>query len=295
MEVIMNCIRLKSKNNEYHIILTFIKELKVFSSIEERKKFTRIMVDVMEKMDCKIYAQTIMLNHAHMIIKEGDEKKISSIVISICTRFAKFYNKLHNRKGKLFSRRYKSIPINDEIYFFRLFRYVHRNITNAGVLDNPWEYEWSSAKDYLYKKGDFFFPEVIERYESKFRYHPYTLEEFVGFEGDDKLIYYLNQVICRNDIITPPFTIEEFLNSSIDDRMVLNVDFKRYYDNEAENIYIKELNFAGIKNLKDHLIPREKAKVIMRLRQIGLTLHQLRKFSNMTALELKDAMYPSII
>lgn len=59
----MNCIRQKSINDEYHIILTFIEELKVFSSLEDRERFTKIMVEVMEKMGCKILAQTIMLNH----------------------------------------------------------------------------------------------------------------------------------------------------------------------------------------------------------------------------------------
>lgn len=227
-----------------------------------------------------------------MIIKEGKEKSISSIVISLCTRFAKYYNKSHNRKGKLFSRRYKSIPINDVVYFFRLFRYIHRNIANANIVKKPFEYKWSSAKDYLNKEGDFFFPEVLERYESKFRYHPYTLEEFINFEGDDQLVYYVNQVFCRSDIIMPPFSLEEFLNSTIDDRMILNVDLMRYNDNEAKEIYDKELKEAGIDSLKDYKVPKEKAKVILRLRCIGLTLIQIREFSNMNADELKRAMFP---
>ena len=289
----MNCIRYKSKNNEYHIILTFIKELKVFSCIEDRRKFKQIMVKVMKKMGCKILANAIMLNHVHMIIKEGKEKKISSIVISLCTRFAKYYNKHHNRSGKIFSRRYKSIPINDEIYFFRLFRYVSRNPVVAEQLDSPWEYEWSSAKDYMNKEGDFYFPEVVARYENSFKYHPYTLEEFVGFQGDYQLVYYVNSILNKENVLIPPFSLEEFVNCPIDDRMILSIDLKRYYDEEAKIIYTNELTESGIQDLKTHPNDEAKMRVIFRLRQIGLTLIQIRRYSSMNTREIRKIMYPA--
>jgi len=289
----MNCIRYKSKNDEYHIILNFIKELKVFSNLDDRRKFIQIMVEVMKKMDCKIYAHAIMHNHIHMIIKEGKEKKISSIVISLCTRFAKYYNKKYNRKGKLFSRRYKSIPINDEIYFFRLFRYILRNPVKAGLLDCPWDYSWSSARAYKTKEGDFYFPEVLERYECSFKYHPYTVEEFVGFKGDDHLVYYLNQITNNDDKLMPPFKMEDFLNSAIDDNMILKVNLQRYYDDEAMKVYNNELMTNSIDNLLVYSDVICKKRVIFRMRQIGLTLVQIRKFSGMTMAELKSAMYPS--
>jgi len=289
----MNCIRFKSKKDEYHIILTFIKELRVFSELDDRRKIIHIMVAVMKKMECKIYAQSIMRNHVHMIIKEGKEKKISSIVISLCTRFAKYYNKKYNRKGKLFSRRYKSIPINDDIYFFRLFRYILRNPVKAGLLDCPWEYMWSSARAYKTKEGDFYFPEILERYENSFKYHPYAIEEFVGFQGDDHLVYYINQVTNNDDKLMPPFTMEDFLNSAIDDKMVLKVNLQRYYDDEAKKVYDNELKTNLIDNLLNHADVIGKKRVVFRLRQIGLTLVQIRKFSGMTVAELKSTMYPS--
>ena len=289
----MNCIRRKSKNNEYHIILTFLKELKVFSDNEDRKKFQQILVKVMKKMDCKIYAHAIMLNHVHLIVKEGKEKKISSIVISICTRFSKYYNKKNNRSGKLFKRRYKSIPINDEVYFFRLFRYIHRNPVKAGLIKNPWDYIWSSAIDYRNKDGDFFFPEVLIRYDEDFKFHPYTLEEFVGFEGDDQIVYYANQMICNDNLLMPPFSLEEFLSCPIDDEMVLSLEMKRYYDDEAMIVYNTELDKAGIVDLKNHPVNIDKINVIFRMRYIGLTLVQIRNFSGMSASEIRKVIYPN--
>ena len=57
-------------------------------------------------------------------------------------------------------------------------------------------------------------------------------------------------------------------------------------------IYNRELEKIGISSLKNHKELSEKAKVILRMRQIGITLVQIRKFSKMTVAELKNAMYP---
>ena len=103
----MNCVRLESINGEYHVVLTFLKELKVFSVEYDCIRFTEIMIEVMDKMECKMFMQSLMPDHVHIIVQEGEEKKLSSIAISLCTRFAKYFNKSRNRKGRIFSKRYQ--------------------------------------------------------------------------------------------------------------------------------------------------------------------------------------------
>jgi REP element-mobilizing transposase RayT len=293
-EGVMNCIRLESINGEYHIVLTFLKELKVFSDPSDCRRFTEIMIEVMDKMDCKMLMQSIMLNHVHIIVQEGKGKKLSSIVISLCTRFAKYFNKKNNRKGRLFRERYYSSPINDEVYMFRLARYIAQNAMILKNVDKPWDYEWSSAKAYKNCKGRFFFPEVVERYEKNFRYHPYSLDELLGFEGDDKLEHFVNQVAHNDNKMTPPLSLEDFMNYPISEKMILKCDYRRYNDSDAYEIYINELTSLHIKDLKTHDDPWCRKKAIFRMRQIGLTLKQIRAFSGLTATDLRKAMFPTI-
>ncbi len=255
----MNCIREKSKKGEYHVILNFIKELTVFSEKIERQEMIRILMIVMKKMNCKIYAHAIMLNHVHLIIKEGEERKLSSIVISISTRFAKFYNRHHERKGRVFSRRYNSRPVNDDRYFFTLIRYIIRNPVKAGLINNPWDYEWSSAKNYLKRDGPFFYKEVLDRYHKFFFDAIISFEEFIGKPGDDKLI--------------------------------LDIEKKRYYEKEAREIYKNELRQIGIENLKAHPVLKERKNALLRLRQIGITFVQMKYFSGMSISDLKSLIY----
>lgn len=255
----MNCIRGKSKKGEYHVILNFIKELRVFSNRDERREMEKILKIVMRKMKCKIYAHTIMLNHVHLLIKEGKEYKLPSIVISISTRFAKFYNKYHQRKGRVFSRRYNSKPVRNDSYFFIVFRYILRNPVKAGLLENPWDYEWSSAKDYLKRDGPFFQKEVLDRYYKQFFDASISIEEYVGQKGDDALI--------------------------------LDIEKKRYYEKEAREIYLKELNSLGINDLKNHTKRTDKKEALLRMRQTGLTFVQMKYFSGMAIKDLKTILY----
>jgi hypothetical protein len=120
------------------------------------------------------------------------------------------------------------------------------------------------------------------------------LTEFISFEGDDKLEYYTDQIVHNDAIIKPPFSLEDFLNSNIDDNLILSIEFKRYDDDKALEIYNKEMAFLHIKDLETHEDPKAKKKVIFRMRQIGLTLKQIRAFSGMSAFAVRKAMFPTI-
>ncbi|MDX1358364.1 MAG: hypothetical protein R3232_06000, partial [Clostridia bacterium] len=76
--------------------------------------------------------------------------------------------------------------------------------------------------------------------------------------------------------------------------LILNIEFRRYDDKKALEIYNKEMDFLHIKDLKTHEDPKAKKKAIFRMRQIGLTLKQIRAFSGMSALAVRKAMFPTI-
>ncbi|MFO7611892.1 MAG: transposase [Clostridia bacterium] len=255
----MHCIREKSINDEYHVILKFIEELAVFSDFHEREIFDEILLKVMKKENCKIYAKTIMLNHVHMVIKLAEGTKLSSVMISLATQFAKFYNRYHERKGRVFSRRYISKPINEEIYFFAAVKYSFMNPVKAGIVDSPWDYKWSSAHCYLEMKGPFFNCDIYDRYNKHFFDATISFEEFIGKPGDDSLI--------------------------------LDIERKRYYEREAKQIFMNELGESGICDLKNHGDIKEARNVIRRLQQIGITFVQMKNFSGMTIQDLKKALY----
>jgi len=255
----MNDCRVESINGEYHVIVTFIEELHVFSNEWEKDFFIKLLEDVNGKEGCEILNHVEMLNHSHIIIRICSLEALASIMISINTRFAKYYNKMHERRGRVFSKRYMSYPIDDENYMFTCFRYVSRNPEKAGVVVSAWDYKWSAAQDYLKKSGPFYHEEMILRFNKH-------------FEG-------------------AMFSFEEFISDRSNDHCILDINRKLYYDAAARRIYDDELSLAGIKNLDPENNPSQTGFVVKRLRRIGITYLQLKKFSGIPVLKLKSTEF----
>jgi putative transposase len=62
--------------------------------------------------------------------------------------YARYYCRKYETAGHIWQGRFRSQPIQKEIYLLRCGRYVERNAYRAGIVKRPWDYEWSSCKVY---------------------------------------------------------------------------------------------------------------------------------------------------
>jgi len=62
--------------------------------------------------------------------------------------YAHWFNFKHIRKGHLFQDRYKSHLILSPLYLYNVASYISLNPVEAGIVDSPEEYKWSSFKYY---------------------------------------------------------------------------------------------------------------------------------------------------
>ena len=93
-----------------------------------------------------------MGNHYHLFF-ETTQPNLSAIMHFINTAYTTYYNIKRQRCGHLFQGRYKSILVDADTYFLELTRYIHLNPVKAKIATTPLEYQWSSYKGYLSKKG----------------------------------------------------------------------------------------------------------------------------------------------
>jgi methionine-R-sulfoxide reductase len=111
----------------------------------DREHFVFRMGRLSKATGTTIFAWALMTNHAHLLLKSGDEG-LSSFMRKLLTGYATGYNRRHKRHGHLFQNRYKSIVCEEEAYFVRLVSYIHLNPLRAGVVDSVEEldrYRWS--------------------------------------------------------------------------------------------------------------------------------------------------------
>ena len=107
----------------------------------------------------KLVAYCLMPNHFHLLVEQNGEMDINWFMQSITTRYSMYFNKKHNRVGKLFQGHYKAVLVNDENYLLHLSRYIH---LNPSEYTNDLENTYSSYSEYLGKrKTKWIKPQVI--------------------------------------------------------------------------------------------------------------------------------------
>lgn len=136
----------------FHVMVRGNHGQDIFFSDIDRYNMSFLLQEGVEKYGHRIHAFCFMNNHVHLLIQVG-EISLSKIMQNLSFRFSQKINRRCNRLGRLFQGRFKSILIEEEVYFFRLLRYIHRNPVRANITDKPENYSWSSHNTYLGKNS----------------------------------------------------------------------------------------------------------------------------------------------
>jgi hypothetical protein len=83
-------------------------------------------------------------------------------------------NRARHRDGALFRGRYKAILVDQDNYLAQVVRYIHLNPLEAGLVQEPEVYAWSSHRFYLRPKAAPAWlrtDEVMSEFSSSTRFH----------------------------------------------------------------------------------------------------------------------------
>jgi REP element-mobilizing transposase RayT len=161
--------RRKSRSGVYHIMFRGNELREIFINDEDRIKFLQIFCEKVKDENFYIYAFCLMSNHVHILLL-GEHEKLGRLVQRINSNYVYYFNKKYDRIGHLFHDRFKSEPVENDIYLLEAVRYIHNNPVKAGMVDEASDYRWSSFNCYkIYPEKDYLFinPEYIFEMFSK--------------------------------------------------------------------------------------------------------------------------------
>lgn len=100
--------RKRSKSGNYYVVL---KGEELFVTEEDKQKFTEIL----EKNFASgiVRGCEFMKTEIRLVVKEG-ERGISMMIKPVTTSYARYFNRTHDREGKLFLGRFRSEPLETE-------------------------------------------------------------------------------------------------------------------------------------------------------------------------------------
>ncbi len=134
----------------YHVMNRGHNRETIFSDDEDRRQFLGLLARYQERFDWRLYHYCLMSNHFHLLLQLADPAQLSSVVAGLLRSYVHYYNRRHGFVGHHWQGRFKSPAIEAERYLLSCGRYIERNPLEAGMVQAPWEYPWSSCRAYAW-------------------------------------------------------------------------------------------------------------------------------------------------
>ena len=132
----------------HHITQRGNRRQQTFFCDDDYKAYISLMAEWCLKCHVEIWAWCLMPNHVHLIAVPESENGLARAIGEAHRRYTRRINFREDWKGHLWQERFASFPM-DETYLLAAARYVEMNPVAAGIVGNPAEYEWSSAKAHI--------------------------------------------------------------------------------------------------------------------------------------------------
>jgi len=140
--------RIVAVGEAHHITQRGTDHQNVFFSAGDRRVYLGLLAEQTRLAGVGILAYCLMRNHIHLIAVPHQERSLALAMQRIHGRYAQYLNARRRRCGHLWQNRYFSCPL-DERHLWTALRYVEHNPVRAGIVEQAWQYRWSSAAAHL--------------------------------------------------------------------------------------------------------------------------------------------------
>lgn len=142
--------RKESNSKIYHIILRGNNKQALYFDDTDKEFFLNRIKKYSTQLDIHIYSYCLMQNHVHIILGNAPKEKLSLFVQKLANSYVYYFNRKYECSGHLFQGRFKSEPIEDEIYLKNVIRYILMNPEKANI-SRMTDYKWSSYRETVNK------------------------------------------------------------------------------------------------------------------------------------------------
>jgi len=146
----MRRARITYKGAYHHVINRGHESKKIFFDDSSKNYFLESIKNKSKKLKIEIYCYCIMPTHYHLIL-QNSSGKLSEFMKQLNGQYGMYYRKRMGGVGHVFQGRFKSTLIDGDTYMRMATVYVLLNPVRAGMVKEPWEYEWSSIDEYYTK------------------------------------------------------------------------------------------------------------------------------------------------
>ena len=97
-----------------------------------------------------VHGFALMTTHVHLLVTPSTQLALPLTMKACEERYVQYCNRKYDRIGTLWSGRYKALIVDEERYWLQCLRYIERNPVEAGMVNDPGDYPWSSYQTHAF-------------------------------------------------------------------------------------------------------------------------------------------------
>lgn len=132
----------------HHITQRGVRSINIFHNDEDKKAYIKLLSKLSSKEGSEIHAYCLMDNHVHLLLVPKKEDSLRKIVGETHRLYTRRINFRQEVRGHLFQERFFSCPL-DNSHYIATARYIEKNPVRAGMCQQAWDYDFSSAKYHI--------------------------------------------------------------------------------------------------------------------------------------------------
>jgi putative transposase len=113
-----------------------------------------LMADYLPRVKVSLLAYSLLPTEFRMVVHQNEEYAISEYMQKICSKYAHSTNRRRKRSGPLFHGRFKIEEFKDRDSLLRLSHSIHWSPVTDGLVHDPLDWRFSSAKFYISAQRD---------------------------------------------------------------------------------------------------------------------------------------------
>jgi len=122
--------------------------MRVFFSSEDYSLYLKILDERCRRNEVAIWSYCLLPNHVHLIAAPSSAEGLGRALGEAHRKYATCIHRREEWTGHLWQQRFFSCPL-EERHLFAALRYVIQNPSRAGLIQNPVQWKWSSARAHL--------------------------------------------------------------------------------------------------------------------------------------------------
>ncbi len=138
----------------YHLMDRGHDREPTFLDDDDRRAFLGLVDRYRRRFGFRLYHYCLMDNHLHLLVQLDDARQLSPLMAGLLRAYVHHCHRRHGFVGHRWQGRFKSPAVQRRGYLLSCGRYIERNPVAAGLVAEPWDYRWSSARAYALGEAD---------------------------------------------------------------------------------------------------------------------------------------------